>query len=43
MLTRRIAEGENHNCKSPLWWSVFVLVGLLTLMSFTLSLFGLIY
>jgi len=37
MLTSQIAEGEIHNCKSPLWWSVFILVGPLTLKSFTLS------
>jgi len=30
MITSRITEGENRNLKSPLWRSVFALVGLLT-------------
>jgi len=43
MLTIRITEGENHNFKSPLWWSLIVLVGLLTLQPLTLSFVWLIY
>jgi len=39
--TSRITEGENRNLKSPLWWSVFVLVGLLT--SLTLDFIWLLY
>jgi len=37
MLTSRITEGENLNFMSPLWRSVCVLVGLLTLKSLTLD------
>jgi len=37
MLTSRVTEGENRNLKSPLWRSVFALVGLLTLNSLTLD------
>jgi len=41
--TSRITKGENRNLKSPLWWSVFVLVGLLTLTSLTLDFIWLLY
>jgi len=37
MKTSSITEGENRNFKSPLWRSVFALVGLLTLKSLTLD------
>jgi len=42
MLTSRITEVENQNLKSQLWWSVSVLVGLLTLTSLTLDLMVLV-
>jgi len=42
MLTSRITEVENQNLKSRLWWSVSVLVGLLTLTSLTLDLMVLV-
>jgi len=41
--TSRITEGENRNFKSPLWWSVFTLFGLLTLISLTLYFVWLLY
>jgi len=43
MLTSRITEGENQIFKSPLWRSVFGLVGLLALKSLTLDFVCLLY
>jgi len=43
MLTSEITGGENRNLKSPLWWWLCVLVGLLTLTSLTLDFVWLLY
>jgi len=44
MFPSRITEEENfRNFRSPLWRSVFVLVGLLTLTSLTLDFVWLLY
>jgi len=43
MLASGITEGENRNLKSPLWRSVFALVGIMPLKLLTLEVVWLLY